>query len=224
MLKRIGVLISATVVLLSGGWTAWSQSPSDNATINGRVVDLENHPVSGARISIFPMDQAISGNLPGAVTDADGKYTLISPPFVGRTLFCAVKESVGYPDTTGLLFSSGQESMPEQHLSPGAHMTVDIRLGPPDGTFEGSVLDAKTHSPVPKARISLHRDAPESMYSGTLPPDGHFFFAFPPFPISITILAPGYRPWKYRDPITGADKLVLGSADHRAITVEFIPQ
>lgn len=196
------------------------QVPTNWAVIEGRVLDFENHPLPGARISIFPMDVAFSGGLPSATTDRDGKYRLSSPPFVGRTRLCAVKESQGYPDTQDLLFVSGKESMPEVNLTPGSHLyDVNIHLGPPNGIVEGSVIDAASGSSVAKARITLHRNTPESMYSTSIPDDGHFVFALPPAPIEITVTAPGYAPWKYRDP-SGANALMIAESAHKIITVD----
>jgi hypothetical protein len=206
------VLVSWTIVQTPAGW----------ATITGRVLDSDGRPVPGAKISVFPMDVAVTGGMPRQpITDEEGRYRLVSPAFPGKTRLCAVKESAGYPDTQGLLFTSGGDSMPEVSLVPGGHLeNVDIRLGPPDGILEGSVIDAETRAPVPKARITLHRRDPESMHSTSLPKDGHFLFALPPAPIEIAVVAPGYTPWKYKDAQSGVENLVLTNSDHRVITVE----
>jgi hypothetical protein len=201
-----------------------AQGRFENATVTGRVVDRNDRPVEGAQISIFPMDVPVSGSLPSAVTGPDGRYTLSSPPYRGRTRFCAVKENAGYPDSQGLLFTSDNDNMPEVSLAPGAHLVVDIHLGDPDGILEGSVVDARTGAPISKARVTLHRDQPESMYSATVPPSGRFLFPLPPVPISLSISAPGYRPWKYRDPVSGVTTLALGTADHKILRIELQPQ
>lgn len=202
-----------------------SQTSTSSVTVTGRVVDSDEKPIGGARISVFPMDQAISGNLPQAFTDQDGRYTLTVPPFSGRTRFCAIKEAAGYPDTQGLLFKSETGFMPIEHLIAGTHITVDIKLGQPDGTIEGIVVDSKTHSPVPKARITLRREEPEAMYSGTIPPDGRFFFALPAAPISLTITAPGYKTWTYHEKDShAAGQLVLKATDRKFVTVELLPE
>jgi hypothetical protein len=202
------------------------QAPTSSATLSGRVFDSDGNPLPGAKISVFPMDVAISGPMPGgAVTDEKGEYKLMMPAYPGRVRLCAVKESAGYPDTQGLLFASGKESMPEVTLRPGDHLTgVDIHLGPPDGVLEGLVVDSRTQMPVRGARINLHRNNPESMYSGTLPPDGHFRFALPPTPIEISVTAPGFLPWKYKDAENGGNELVLSTSERRTITVGLMPE
>jgi hypothetical protein len=200
---------------------AWGQAPVGWATITGRVLDSEGRPVPAATISVFPMDVAVSGGMPGTTTDQEGRYRLHLPAYPGKTRLSARKESVGYPDTQGLLFASGKESMPEVKLTPGVNLEgINIHLGAPDGILEGVVTDAKTHTPVSKARITLHRDEPESIYSTSLGPDGQFLFALPPVPIEITVSAPGYLRWTYKDPETLADHLVLNATAHRIITVE----
>jgi hypothetical protein len=200
-----------------------AQGPGDWAAIEGRVLDSQNRPISEARISVLPMD-GFSGTLPTAQTNKDGKYRLNSPP-LGRTRLCAVKESEGYPDTQDLLFASGQEVMPEVNLTPKAYLyDIDIHLGSPDGTLEGVVVDAITGSPIARARLTLHRKVPESMYSTSLEEGGHFAFALPSVPIEITVTAPGYIPWKYSDPVTGVNSIVIAASDHRIVKVSLKPQ
>ena len=204
-------------------------TPLGWATVTGRVLDFDGRPLVGAEISVFPLDVAASGISPRRpITDREGRYRLVTPAYEGRTRLCAVKESAGYPDTQALLFVSGtetKESMPEIHLSPDTHITnIDIRLGPPDGTLEGSVVDAKTGAVVPKSRITMRRlDLEGATFSTSLYPQGHFLFALPATPIEITVVAPGYSPWKYQDSKSGTTSLVLIPPEHRTITVELTP-
>jgi Carboxypeptidase regulatory-like domain len=224
------LLVLAALMQLGLSWLVLAQAPAvekfaDWATVTGRVVDASGRPVVGARISMMPLDVAVNGGMPREpITNQEGRYRLVSPAYPGRTRLCAVKENAGYPNTQYLLFASGKETMPEVHLTPGGQFDgVDIRLDPPDGTVEGSVVDATTHEPVPKARITLRRSNPESISSSSLPPDGHFFYALPPAPIEISVDAPGYRRWSYRDKTNGANWLVIDTSDHRKITVELRP-
>jgi hypothetical protein len=203
-----------------------NQTPTGWATVRGRVLDSGGRPVTGAKISAFPMDAAVSGGMPRQpVTDQEGRYRLTLPAYPGRTRLCAVKESAGYPDTQGLLFASETDSMPEVSLPADGYLeNIDIHLGPPDGVLEGSVVDAITGSPISNARITLHRDTPESMYSTSLPADGHFLLALPPAPIEASVEAPGYRSWRYKDPKTQSNGLVLQSSEDRRITIGLTPR
>jgi len=211
-------------VLLILGWLSTTQAqtpPSDWATITGQVLDAQGQPVSGAKIAIFPAG-SISGGLPVATTGKDGRYRLVSPPY-GKAWLSAVKESAGYPDVNGLLFSSKGESRPEVFLAPsGIYHDVDLHLGQPYGIVEGSILDAKTGTLIKNARILLHREEPLSMYSTTVT-DGHFLFALPPAPITISITAPGFLPWKYSDAQNGNNTLTLNSSDHQVMNIELTP-
>ena len=216
-------LIHAFALLM---WTqaAPQQLPSDWATITGQVLDSDGHPVSGATISFFPLDVAISGPLPkGPITDQNGRYRLKLPAFHGRTRLCAVKESAGYPDTQGLLFVSGKENMPEVSLVPGGYIeNIDIHLPPPDGILEGFIVDGKTGIPVTNARITLRRKDPQSMYSTSVSNDGRFTFALPEAPIEVTVDAPGYVPWVYREALNGTDNLILASSESRRIEIKMV--
>jgi hypothetical protein len=94
---------------------------------------------------------------------------------------------------------------------------------PPDGVLDGSVVDARSGSPVSKARITLHRDEPDSMYSATLPPDGQFRFALPPVPIQVSIDAPGYRRRVYKDPASAAPHITLSTSEDKNIVIKLEP-
>lgn len=223
------VLLTITLQgALSSAWLPQSQgaaTPPGWVVVTGRVIDARGRPVADARVSAFPLDVAISGGMPNQpITNQEGRYRLMIPPYPGRTRLCAIKESAGYPDTQGLLFSSPTDAMPEIRLSGRASLdNVDIRLGVPDGVLEASVVDARTGTPVSKARVNLHRDVPESMYSGNVPPEGRFSFALPPVPIQLSIDAPGYQRWDYKDSSTGVSYLLLPAGEHKRIVIQLVP-
>lgn len=218
MKRTMKILIS--LLAISFGLTVMSGQSQESAVVTGKVLDTQGNPVAGARISIFPT-AAGSGGLPFAVTDQNGNYHLVSPPF-GETFLCAVKESAGYPDTNGLLFSRQEDDRPKVTLSPGSHLQVDIHLGSPDGVLEGSVIDAVSRAKVPTAKITLRKTHPDAFYSGTIT-QSSFLFALPPTPIEISISAPGYMPWQYKDSQTGSNKILLDGTDHRTLTIELTP-
>jgi Carboxypeptidase regulatory-like domain len=226
--RHLTVLVAICTACLADVLTqtgrAQTPPPTDWATVTGHVSDTEGKPVGDAKISVFPMDVAVSGPMPSSRTDKNGRYRLLTPAFSGKTRLCAVKESAGYPDTQGLLFSSEKDVMPEISLVPGGVLdNIDMHLGPPDGVIEGAVVDSKTGRPISSARLTLHRDHPESFYSATLPSDGHFLFALPAVPITIQITAPGYQRWSYHDPDRAAATLLLQSNEHRRVSARLTP-
>lgn len=216
--KASGLLVLALFALAC----IQSQNSDAPAVVIGRVLDYQGQPVAGARISMMP-ESGFSGILPDAETNDRGRYRLVSPP-CGFVWLVAVKESAGYPDTNALLFAPEVDTRAKVFLAPGSYVEQDIHLGPPFGVLEGSAVDAKTGAPVSKARILMRRDKPESMYSATMPPDGHFVFALPPVPIEISITAPGFLPWRYKDAQSGSTKLVLQSAEHRIMKIDLIAE
>jgi hypothetical protein len=220
-MKRHILLMCWIVIVIVLSAYVHGQESTDVSTVAGKVLDMHGRPVQGAHITFFAMDNVVTGPKPVTpVTDLEGYFKLVLPP-LGRTRLGATKETEGYPDTQGLLFASGTEKMPEVNLAPGSHHEVVIQLGPPDGTIEGTVVAADTQMPLNKGRITLRRNSPASMFSTTLPKDGHFLFALPSAPIEITIEAPGYRPWTYSDAKSGA--LILPPSEHRTIRVELVP-
>lgn len=224
-LSLIAVLLHAAAATFVWPQSSGVTAPANWATVTGRVIDSEGHPLAGAKVSIFPLDVAVSGGMPRQpVTDHDGRYRLLTPAYPGKIRLCAVKETAGYPDTQGLLFSSPRDSMPVVSVAPGAVLdNVDIHLGPPDGVLDAIVVDARNGRAIPKARLILRRDEPESMYSATLPSDGHFSFALPPVPIQISVDAPGYRHWTYEDPDRAAPNILVKGSEYKRILIELTP-
>ncbi len=137
----------------------------------------------------------------------------------------AVKESAGYPDINATIFVPPvpEDSRPEVDLTPSSRLHLDIQLGPPDGIFEGTVVDATTNTPIKTARITMRREDIEHGYYSTGIMGGHFLFALPSAPVEITITAPGYAPWKYKDSKSEVQNLTLSSSERRSLTIELTP-
>jgi len=199
------------------------QSSDGSAIVEGRVLDTQGQPVPGARISMA-IFAGHSGPMPSAATDKDGHYRLVSPPY-GKAWLCAVKESAGYPDINATIFVPPvpEDSRPEVDLTPSSRLHLDIQLGPPDGIFEGTVVDATTNTPIKTARITMRREDIEHGYYSTGIMGGHFLFALPSAPVEITITAPGYAPWKYKDSKSEVQNLTLSSSERRSLTIELTP-
>jgi hypothetical protein len=94
-LRWLRVSAYLSVLLLFGIQYMRSQTSAENATITGHVLDPDNRPVTGATVSIFPMEAGISGSLPSALTDSSGGYKLVAPSFGKTALFWPVIATAG---------------------------------------------------------------------------------------------------------------------------------
>ena len=211
---------AALIVLVLLNLMLAAQGASDWVQVSGTVFDSSGQPLANAEISVFPMDMAVSGPLPGAQTDANGRYLLRTPRFQGRTRLCAYKDSAGYPNTQYLLYESPSEHMLELHLQAGSNLhKMDIHLGEPDGVLKLNILDMQTGNPVIRAQVVMHRtDEKPAISSNTVPPSGEYIAALPEAPIQIKVSAPGYRDWTYSD--DSGQALVLRARQNKTITVK----
>ena len=202
----------------------FAQESAKRARVSGHVYDAAGNPLARAQVSVFPLETAFSGGLPGAITDSSGFYTFDTPAY-GKTRILVIKEDAGYPNTMSAIFAPDVEALPEVSLAPGADLhDVDVHLGEPDGSIEGEIRDAVSNTPVTVARITMRRVSnPDVMFSTNSGRDATFRFVLPNRQISMTIAAPGYSPWTYIDALTGNNFLQLKSQDRKKIVVELQP-
>ncbi len=191
--------------------------------VTGRVFDAEGHLVPGARVSVWR--EPLCRNFPEVETEKQGYYRILChPDGPTEAAFSASKQSPEYPTSKFTHLALEREAKAEAMLVPGSHLTLDFHLGPPDGFLEGYVVDSRTKSGVPNTQITMHRSQTQLQYSSEIPQDGHFVIALPPVPIEITVTAPGYQPWQYKDELEGTDALILPSGKHRMMRIELTPQ
>lgn len=185
-----------TLLLLSA--LAFAQESAARARVSGHVYDAAGNPLSRAQVSVFPLEAAFSGGLPGAITDANGFYAFSTPAY-GKTRILVIKEEAGYPDTMSAIFAPDSETLPEVSLVAGADLhDVDVHLGAPDGSIEGEIRDAVSRVPIIGARITLRRVSdPDVMLSTNSNRDNTFRFVLPNRQISMTVVLLGI----YRGPI-----------------------
>jgi hypothetical protein len=214
--KLVSLIVGAGLIRLS----AFGQSAP--VMIQGRVLDSLGQGLSGMTVEAVP-DNLNTSRLPASVTDRDGKYS-ISSQVAGKLRLLAFKESAGYPNTLGVLFTTGSEHFPLIETTGGQTLSnVDILLPEPDGVLSGIVRDTQTGLTIRQARITLRRvDSPELMYSSYINGDGSFLFALPPKPISIEITAPGYKTWHYatKNGTTAYASLEAGSKTDLLVKLE----
>jgi len=157
-------------------------------------------------------------------TDEQGLYKLEVPPY-GKVRISAYKTSEGFPDKQALLFANGDEKFVELRLVSGGNFpNTDIEIGKPYGVISGTVVDTYTSSIVPQARVTLTRaDSPDVMYSSYLDNVGSFSFPLPHRAITISVSAPGYETWTFRDPDTGTAFAMVNEGDNKKVEIRLEP-
>ena len=195
LLKTTELIVSVGVLLIVNPFSSGQPGPA--ILIHGHVVNSAGQGISGVRVEVIPENLNIS-LVPSTITDDTGGYTIASQ-IPGRLRLLAFKEGDGYPDTLGLVFTTGDQHFPLIDATYGQVLdNVDIVLPPPDGVIQGIVRNAKTGSIAAQARITMNWvEKPEVMYSSYLKSDGTFLFALPSRPIAIEITAPGFKAWHY---------------------------
>jgi hypothetical protein len=174
---------------------------------------------------VVPYGESFNGRLPSTTSDENGAFRIVCPS-AGRVRVIAYKETDGYPNTLGVLFSNGDEQSSIVDIIPGqTAVNFDVKLPPKDGVIFGTVHDSRTGATVAQTRITMRwTDKPEVMYSSYVKDEGKFIFALPPRPIKIDVTAPGYRPWHYVDAGSGAEFLSLPLGSRLIVSVNLAPE
>lgn len=134
--------------------------------ITGQVLDENSKPVAGAAVWAFP--DFLSGRVPRAVTDNEGRFTIeVRQP--GRYRLSADKVRSGYPSTINPFYyprTAGTDQVVVKWEAPAPFITV--RFAPPAGKLMVQVSD-QANAPVQKVQIALCRaDAPRHCYRQNL--------------------------------------------------------
>ena len=173
--------------------------PSQLGAIEGRVLDGDGKPLSGATVTASPANLPAAGassiTFYVARTDSDGKF-YISDVAPGSYKLSAAKEDEGYPRSSIPLFVSGPNATQTVTVQPQRiTVGVTIQLGPKAGRLAGKIVDAETGQPIPDAEIMIVRADNTSNYHITGPnrPGGDFQILVPPVPLLIKVTAPGYQ-------------------------------
>jgi hypothetical protein len=212
------------VIVAAMHMNLWAQDQPQNVRLSGHVYESDGKALGGAKITLFPLETGIGGPImPSALTGEDGAYFMVAPP-LGKTRILASLEGRGYPNSFYKIFASPEDHFPEVNLIAGAALReVDIHLAPPDGVVEGAVIDKENGATIRFAQIALRSAAEPTVFlSSGVGPSGHFQYALPNMPISVSISAPGYNTWVYIEPSTHAQYLKLNSSEHRTLSVELV--
>lgn len=186
--------------------------------VEGRVIDAEAHPVSGAKVYATHGGGSL-GRPPSTYTDDKGKF-LLSPVPVGRNTLHASKETEGYPDTFFAFYDQGPEGIIEVNIhDKTVEQGVVVRLGPKGGRLRGKILDAETGRSLVGARIVLARvdDSNKFLNFGPDSPDGRFSVVVPPVRFRLRVSAKGFEDWDY------GTALQLASGEVKELTISLRP-
>jgi hypothetical protein len=175
------------------------------------VFDPSGKAVKGARVSATPLETSVSGMIPMAVTNSSGEFNLVLPS-LGLTRIYAVAEEQGYPDTSGSLYASPTNKLPEVKLSPGLTLD-DVDVVITRGVKVHISIRNETNKEIIRtARVRFQAsDAPDEWTSMTTALDGTLDTVLPSRRLDISVSASGYQPWvmgnMYINSLDGASSL-----------------
>jgi Carboxypeptidase regulatory-like domain len=198
------------IFLLASGSANPQESPG-NSVVRGHVFDPSGKAVKGARVSATPLETSVSGMVPMAVTNSSGEFNLVLPS-LGLTRIYAAAEEQGYPDTSGSLYASPTNRLPEVKLSPGSSLD-DVNVVITRGVkVHISIRNDTNKEIIRAARVRFQAsDAPDEWASMTTTLDGTLNTVLPSRHLDISVSASGYQPWvmrnMYINPLDGDSSL-----------------
>jgi carboxypeptidase family protein len=187
----LGTLLNVSLLVAF----AAAQQPG---SISGTVVDERGSPVVQAQVRVDPLDGRLRGTPVRMVeTDKDGHFIMNNLGLMSYKVF-AMKESAGYPDTSGAFYSNNV--FPTVTLTasvPTADIT--LKVGPPAGVVSGSVTNAVTGAPV-LAGFLLRRASDPGYWISMSQKADYRVLVPPSVEVSVEVSAPGYKTWLYGGP------------------------
>ena len=226
------IWLALTLLLLASlpTFPQTANSSQPEGTITGTVLDENGQPFKRVQVCTYMRDapegsKAARGDCPAATTDEAGQFR-IDHVAMGATSVEAIKPEDGYIAFAGTSVSKEVTLTPNQSSA-----TVVLRLGPKAGRLLPSVTDKFTGEPIIDFEVRwtiFDPDAPNISSSGgqgishgirgaIVPPEKY---------LVLTISAPGYKQWIYRDPSDPSRPafLRLQAGEEKELTVELEPQ
>lgn len=163
-------------------------------TVAGRVIDENNRPVAGVRVSSMIADKPPRGRMSMSRTDKEGRFRLgnVEP---GDNFIITEKEEDGYASTINGVLAT---SRPPQILVDDAHPhpEVEVRLGAKSPRISGTVATANGAKSIENANLKIClANMPEMCYSTII--SSQFDLLAPLTPFTLEVASQDYTPWIY---------------------------
>jgi len=220
-MKILRAIVFLLSVLLVKEWG--SAQNATTTTVEGHVIKQDGSPVRDANVEVHPFGP-FEGILPDPVhTNEQGFFRIVFPA-MGQAWVTASKVDEGYPNAALAIYGrGGYNSLKEIYLKAGGILNVELRFGEPNATISIAVVDS-LGNPISTARILIEwPDNADYMTSNTIPSDGIFKFVLPAHTVSITVSAPGFKVWRYKDQKTGAPSLAAAKGSHLQLKAVLFP-
>lgn len=197
--------------------------------IEGHVIDMEGHPIAGAKV-FAEIDDAIRSLLMYSTTDKEGNFR-IDVPGPGTYIVYGSKEDDRYPLTISSFHQEVDVYVPKVVVAQKqVARDVVVQFGLKASKIEGVIVDAITNRAISKATITLRRtDNPEIYYIiGPEGPkeNGRFKALVPSVPFTIEVSSPEYETWTYsKNGLNNrSDSLVVSRGSTKSLRIDLHPQ
>lgn len=171
--------------------------PEQSCRVSGKVINENNEPVSGAKVSSMRTDQPARGRVIYAITNSEGDFFLRNVE-CGSNIILAEKEEAGYISPKKSLTNN---VLPTIYVSENIPITnIDVRIGPKLPTLKGKVVNARTGAAIIDARITLRNaNEPDLFFSTNVGKDGEFSLLAPLESFTVVVESPAYQEWQYKN-------------------------
>ena len=186
-------LLPVLILFAGAGWPNGQREPaSGSGAVKGTVVDTEEQPVAGVRVSALQFGRTVV-----SMTDVQGRFELVGVP-AGPVRILTAKMDVGFPDTGFAVFVDNPESIRIVVVQAGVTTeNVVVTLGVRLGVLRGAVIDAANGEKVPTARVRITREDNGAIFFSTnVDEAGHFVLAWPAHVGRLEVTAPGFEAWR----------------------------
>src|SRR5689334_17282335 len=181
-MKRLALICSFFLWLST--LVAAQERIQDWQTVTGTVVDEQEQPVEGAKVSAL----VGNGRVPIGQSDSRGQFSLFILHPGTYTVYADDIEK-GYPEAAWAFYGKlWQPSLAQVTIDETSKSApVKIKLGPKAGRLVLTILDGATNKPIEKGSVELCRvGEPRSKWSiSTAWPKGHYEILTPEVPFTI---------------------------------------